>query len=171
MRWNPPASGRLPGFGHNPVLFWRYINRQAVNRKGDTSMDAILWEYRQQARKPGTYLALGVGMAAAYVAYVMRMPIWVWALVAAYLALVLIRLSLNPATAYRLTETALECRDNGRRRRIPLGTIADYSVDPQVPTDCLITLGDGSIQRIPCRNTARAAHLIALLHARRFRAA
>lgn len=129
-------------------------------------MDAIIWEYRLQDRKPGTYLALGVGMAAAYVVYVMQLPPWVWALAAAYLALVFIRLSINRGTTFRLTPVAIDCTLNGKRRTIALTAIRALAQDADTPSVCQVQTADGSVLRIPCGDAKRAAHLVALVSER-----
>lgn len=129
-------------------------------------MDAILWEYRIQDRKPGTYLALGVGMAACYVVYSMHLAPWVWALVAAYLTLVFIRLSVNRGTTLRVTATRIECQTDEGRRVIPLAEISDLAVDAARPTTCLLRTRDGTTCRVPCADAKRAAHLVTLVRAR-----
>ena len=129
-------------------------------------MDAVIWEFRLQDRKPGTYLALGVGMAAFYIVWLMQLPPWVWALAAAYLTLVVIRLSINRGTTFRMTATTLECTIANKRRSIDLGAVAGAETDPAAATVCRVTLTDGSVCPIPCGDPKRAQLLARLVSAR-----
>lgn len=129
-------------------------------------MDAVIWEFRLQDRRPGTYLALGVGMAAAYVVWLMQLPPWVWALAAAYLTLVFIRLSVNRGTTFRMTATALDVSLGGKRRSIALGAVAGAATDPAAARVCRVTLKDGRVCHIPCGDPRRAQLLARLVTAR-----
>jgi hypothetical protein len=130
-------------------------------------MSAILCEYRVQARRPGTYLALGVGMSASFLAATQSASPVISVLVAAYLGLVLWRLVHNPQTGFRLREDRIETLSKGRLRVIPIGRIESFrlSLPRLAPALCLLTLQSGEVTAVPCGSASRARALAAALQA------
>lgn len=117
------------------------------------------YEYHAQGRKPGTYLALGVGIAAAFVAHSWQAPPLVWGLWAFYMTFVMWRLLANPSAGFRLTRDRLELIEGRRTRGLDLASIAEVTlVEPKRRDDpaLVLTLTDGSRVPVPGAGPAQA---------------
>jgi hypothetical protein len=131
-------------------------------------MSAILCEHRVQARRPGNYLALGVGMSVSYLAATTSANPAISVLVAAYLGLVLWRLVRNPQTGFRMRADRVETMSQGRLRVVPIGQIESFRLSlPRLATAlCLLTLRSGEVIAVPCGGAAWARMLAAALQQR-----
>ena len=136
-------------------------------------MSSVVCEHRVQARRPGTYLALGVGMSASYLAAASSAHPVVSVLVAGYLALVLYRLVRNPQTGFRLRGDRVESLSQGRLRVVPLARVESFrlSLPRLAPALCLLTLQSGEVVGVPCGRAAQARKLAAELSRRGIHAA
>ncbi|GAB4388459.1 hypothetical protein [Albidovulum sp.] len=102
--------------------------------------------FGQQARRPGTYLALAVAMICVYLSVTLSGSALVLALSLAYLALVAIRVTLNPGRGFRLSAERLDRFTPTGCRSLPLSEIECVSIGhaPQGGTLCVLRLNDGS---------------------------
>lgn len=109
------------------------------------------FESRGQARRGRTYLALGLGMAALYYALKHDMDPLVPALAGLYVALVLIRLILNPTRGFRLGENHLTWFSGLRRHSIDYDELNTVSIgrNPNGKTICVVTTLDGKSVALP----------------------
>jgi hypothetical protein len=105
------------------------------------------FEYHSQARRPGTYLALFLGMVSAYAVYVTGAAGWAWWPVSAYLAIVLWLLLMNPSGGLKLSAGRLEVYRNMQSLGIyPLARIEHAKVRSGVfaPDLCTLFMIDGA---------------------------
>jgi hypothetical protein len=110
------------------------------------------FEYRLQARRPGTYLALGAGLFTACALVLTGATGWAWLPVLAYLALVLAQLWQNRSGGLRLSAARLEWfRDDCLQDMVPLARIARARVRSGVfaPDECTLVLRDGRRIELP----------------------
>lgn len=108
------------------------------------------YEYRLQARRPATYLALGVGLVTAYAA-VFAAAILAALPIAGYLTVVLWRLWRNPTAGIVLTSEALEVFDRFDRQRFTLRDIRAARLRTGIFTDdeCVLVLANGTRMALP----------------------
>lgn len=109
------------------------------------------FESRGQARRGSTYLALGLGMAALYYTLKHDMDPIVPALAGLYVALVLLRLILNPTRGFRLGEERMTWYSGLRRYSIPYDELDTVSIgrNPNGRTLCVVTTRDGRTLSLP----------------------
>jgi hypothetical protein len=131
-------------------------------------MSAILCEHRVQARRPGNYLALGVGMAVCYLVATTSGNPLLSVLGASYLGLVLWRLVRNPQTGFRLRSDRIETMFQGRLRVVSVAQVESFRLSlPQfAPALCLLTLRSGEVLAVHCGGAAHARTLAAGLQQR-----
>ena len=108
------------------------------------------YEYRLQARRPATYLALGVGLVTAYAvvftnALIAALP------VAAYLMVVLWRLWRNPTAGIAFTPDKFEMFDRFAHHTFPIKDIRAVRLKTGVFTDdeCVLELANGMRIALP----------------------
>ncbi len=108
------------------------------------------YHYHLQARRPGTYLALGVGMLTAYVAYLTG-AVMAAAPVGAYLLIVIYRLLKNPSAGMRLGPTRLEIYEGRREKTVPLARIRKANVTRNLFShdECVLEMSDGARETLP----------------------
>lgn len=125
------------------------------------------YHYHMQARRPGTYLAMGVGMATAYVVHATSTTI-AWLPVGAYLAIVLYRLLKNPSAGLRLGAHRLEVYAGENRQSFPLARIRAARVRKRFFSldECVLDLSDGGHEALPPEALPPARRLCAELAAR-----
>jgi hypothetical protein len=104
----------------------------------------------RQARGPGTYLVLGVGMALAYVAVTLQLSFLVLLVAAAGIGHALWRLVVNPARGFQLDSARVEYFDNSGPKIIPLDRIDSVSVDAarKGAASCALNLTGGEVLRL-----------------------
>lgn len=100
---------------------------------------------RSQGRRPRTYMALGVGMAAAYAAVKYDLGALTLGLAIVYLALVLRRLILNPATGFRLGQTRIDWFTEKGTESAALADLIGVTIarNPEGRTVCTLKLRGG----------------------------
>ena len=108
------------------------------------------YEYRLQARRPATYIALGVGVVTAY-AVAFANALLAGIPVAGYLMVVLWRLWHNPAAGLSFTENRLEVFDPSEHRSFHLSEIRSVRLRTGVFSDdeCVLSLRDGRRLALP----------------------
>lgn len=109
------------------------------------------FESRGQARRGRTYLALGLGMAALYYALKHDMDPIVPTLAGVYVALVVVRLILNPTRGFRLGENRLTWYAGLRRYSLSYDDLDTVSIgrNPNGKTLCVVTTRDGQTLSLP----------------------
>lgn len=114
-------------------------------------MDAEPFEYRRQARNPGTYMALGVAMAVVWLAFALDLRLSVRGLALIYLALVLWRLGANPRRGFRLSGRTLGWFGPRGREVIALSNLAGVTIGltEKGATVCFLNLTDGRTLPLP----------------------
>lgn len=117
---------------------------------------------RRQARRPGMYFALGIGMVAIYLSVTLEMDNLVVVLAALYLALVFRRLALNPARGFRLGKNAVDWVNGRRRQRAAYDDIEGVSIGRDIGgrTVCVLRLRDGRNAALPGAEAFEPAQLI-----------
>lgn len=107
--------------------------------------------YRSQARRPGTYIALGVAMAVAYLCITLNMGQLVIALALVYVGLVLRRLWLNPVKGFRLGRGWVEIYRPRGVECINFADVASVSVcrTSGGKTACFLNMQTGEILPLP----------------------
>lgn len=118
--------------------------------------------FRRQARRPGMYFALGIGMIAIYVSITLDMDNVVIVLAALYLALVIRRLALNPARGFRLGRTAVDWVNGRRKECVIYDDIEGVSIgrDIKGQTVCVLRLRNGDKAALPGAEDFEPAQLI-----------
>lgn len=119
------------------------------------------FEYRVQARNPGTYLAFGACGLLACAAWTLEAPAIAWVPVLALLSAILWRLAVNPRTGFRLTEDRLEIFAPGEFRVVPLAHIDSVALtrDDKGAPGCMILTRDGRRIALPCASRFQPADL------------
>jgi hypothetical protein len=112
------------------------------------------YEYRLQARRPGTYAALAFGMGMAQVNRFLDAPFLAWALVAAFLVLTLVALVLNHAAGVRLSADRIEIYTGAAERSVALAQIerAVLAGNPFGPRRCTLHLYNGTRLVLPAES-------------------
>ncbi|MGB7321245.1 MAG: hypothetical protein WBC95_07520 [Albidovulum sp.] len=107
--------------------------------------------FRRQARRPGMYLALGIGMIAIYLSITLKMDTLVIVLAGLYLALVLRRLVMNPARGFQLRQNAIEWVSGVRTYAVPLSDLDGVSIGQGAhgQTLCVLRLRNGESTSLP----------------------
>ncbi|MCB2111334.1 MAG: hypothetical protein H6895_12425 [Defluviimonas sp.] len=106
-------------------------------------MDGIgAWK---QARGPRGYLALGSAMMLVYLAVVLEMGLLVKALAVAYLALVLLRIVINPGRGFRFGPDSVHWFARRGAGAAPISAIRRVSIGRDIDgrTVCVMSLSDG----------------------------
>lgn len=114
-------------------------------------MNSESYGYRSQARRPGTYLALGVAMLVVFLGVKLDLGQFVVALAVVYLALVLRRLWLNPIKGFRLGRGWVEIYRPRGVECIPLGDVASVTVcrSNTGATACFLNMETGEVLPLP----------------------
>jgi uncharacterized protein (DUF58 family) len=114
-------------------------------------MNTESYGYRSQARRPRSYLALGIAMAVVYLCITLEMDALLVALAAILLALILRRLWLNPVKGFRLGRSWVEIYRPRGNETIPLDAVASVTVTrtSRGATACFLNLADGAILPLP----------------------
>ncbi|MGL4281805.1 MAG: hypothetical protein ACRCS0_15700 [Albidovulum sp.] len=107
--------------------------------------------YRSQARRPVTYLALGVAMAVVYLCVTLDMGQLLVALALVYLALVLRRLWLNPIKGFRLGRSWVEIYRPRGVECINFADVASVTVcrSNKGQTACFLNMESGAVLPLP----------------------
>lgn len=118
--------------------------------------------YRSQARRPGTYFALGIAMIVVYLCVVLDMGQLLLALAAIYLALILRRLWLNPVKGFRLGRGWVEIYRPRGTDLIMLNDVASVTVARTNwgAMACFLNLQDGEILPLPGAERLEAQKLM-----------
>lgn len=114
-------------------------------------MNTENYGYRSQARRPGTYLALGAGMVVVFLCIKLELGQLVVALALVYLALVLRRLWLNPVKGFRLGRGWVEIYRPRGVECIKLGDVASVTVcrTDTGATACFLNMETGEVLPLP----------------------
>jgi len=98
-----------------------------------------------QARRPGTYVALGLAMTAVYLSLTLEMNRLIPALALIYVGLVLARLARNPGKGFRLGTDRIDWFTDHGRRSAALDDLASVAIGRGVEgqTVCVLQLADG----------------------------
>ena len=109
------------------------------------------FEFRRQARGPGNYLALGVTMATLYLGWSQGWSLLAMFLCGPFLALVLVRLVLNEAEGFRLTQDGVEYYSHDSDRMIAWRSLSSVTVtgDGAGGAECVLHLRDASTDVLP----------------------
>lgn len=123
----------------------------AVGVLGLLEMITDSYGYRSQARRPVTYLALGVAMAVVYLCITLDMGQLVVALALVYLALVLRRLWLNPVKGFRLGRSWVEIYRPRGVECINFADVASVTVcrTNKGQTACFLNMETGAVLPLP----------------------
>lgn len=107
--------------------------------------------YRSQARRPATYLALGVAMAVAYLCITLNLGQLVVALALVYVALVLRRLWRNPVKGFRLGRRWVEIYRPRGVECIDFADVASVTVcrTNDGRTACFLNMRNGEVLPLP----------------------
>jgi hypothetical protein len=107
--------------------------------------------YRSQARRPRTYLALGLAMMVIYLCVTLEMGELLIALAAVFLGLVLRRLWLNPVKGFRLGRSWVEIYRPRGTDLIQLDDVASVTVTRTNwgATACFLNFENGEILPLP----------------------
>ena len=99
----------------------------------------------RQARRPGTYVALGIAMAAVYLSLTLEMNRLVPALAVIWLGLVLARLVRNPGRGFRLGQDRIDWFTERGRQSARLDDLQSVRIgrSPEGQTVCVLCLADG----------------------------
>lgn len=99
----------------------------------------------RQARRPGTYLALGIAMAAVYLSLTLELNRLVPALAVIWLGLVLARLIRNPGHGFRLGPDRIDWFTSRGRQSAALDQLDSVMIGkgPEGATVCVLRLTDG----------------------------
>ncbi len=113
------------------------------------------FEYRRQARGPGSYLALGLAMGLIFTGWSQGWPFSAMILCGPFLALILVRLILNEAEGFRLTAHALEFYGSSEDRAIAWRDLnaVTLSGDGSGGAHCLLHLAGGSTDVLPATSS------------------
>lgn len=123
----------------------------AVGVLGLLEMITDSYGYRSQARRPVTYLALGVAMAVVYLCITLDMGRLLMALALVYLALVLRRLWLNPVKGFRLGRNWVEIYRPRGVECINFADVASVTVcrSDKGQTACFLNMETGAVLPLP----------------------
>ncbi|WP_347312958.1 hypothetical protein [Defluviimonas sp. SAOS-178_SWC] len=101
--------------------------------------------YLRQARRPGTYLALGIAMVAVYLSFTLTLNALVPVLAVLYLALVLARLIRNPGRGFRLGPNRIDWFTRKGRQSASLDDLIGVAIGNGTTgqTVCVLRLADG----------------------------
>ena len=118
----------------------------------------------RQARRPATYIALGIAMTAVYLSITMETSRLVPVLAVMYLALVLFRLLRNPGKGFRISSERIDWYTSKGRRSAQINDLQSVSIgnDLNGQTVCVLKLNDGravplsGVERIDQRELMRA---------------
>jgi uncharacterized protein (DUF58 family) len=107
--------------------------------------------YRSQARRPRTYIALGLAMAVVYLCVTLEMSQLIVALAVVFLALILRRLWQNPVKGFRLGRSWVEIYRPRGNETIHLDDVASVTVTRTNwgATACFLNLEDGDVLPLP----------------------
>lgn len=99
----------------------------------------------RQARRPGTYLALGIAMTAVYLGVTLETNRLVPALAVVWLGLVLARLVRNPGRGFRLGQDRIDWFTERGRQSARLDDLQSVMIgrSPEGQTVCVLRLADG----------------------------
>ena len=114
-------------------------------------MNTESFGYRSQARRPGTYIALGLAMAVVYLCITLDLGQLVIALALVYVALVVRRLWLNPVKGFRLGRGWVEIYRPRGVDVIQLREVESVTVcrTNKGATACFLNMGTGEILPLP----------------------
>jgi len=110
-----------------------------------------IFEYRQQARGPRNYVALGLVMALIYVGWAQGWGLIAILLSGPILALILVRLVVNDAAGFRLTGTALDFYDGTAFQSLDWNEVEGVTVtgDGGGGSVCVIRTAEGQTHLLP----------------------
>ncbi|WP_415184756.1 hypothetical protein [Phaeovulum sp.] len=113
-------------------------------------MTQQVYHYHLQARRPLTYLALGVGIVTAYAVYLTGAVLAVVP-VGAFMIIVIYRLLMNHSAGMRLGPTRLEIYNGRQSKILPLAKIKSAKITRHLlsPYDCVLELSDGMRDTLP----------------------
>lgn len=109
------------------------------------------FEYRDQARSPATYFALGAAMAAAYLTQKAGLPELHQVLSVLFIGIVLWRIVVNPICGFRLSAQGLDCFEGRFRRSVRLRDIDSVTIYEAADegTRCILNLRVGDRMALP----------------------
>lgn len=121
------------------------------------------FEYRDQARTPATYLALGAAMASAYLVHNLSLPHLHQLLAVLFVGVVLWRIADNPIRGFRLSQDGLDFFEGHHRRQVALGDIASVTVYEArgEGTRCILNLRSGDRLSLPGAHRFGTRRLVA----------
>lgn len=110
-----------------------------------------IFEFRRQARGPGNYLALGTVMVVLFLGWSQGWGIWAAILCGPFLAMVLVRLILNEARGFRMTDDGLDWYVGLQGRSVPWADLNAVTIagDGAGGADCLLHIDGGETAHLP----------------------
>lgn len=114
-------------------------------------MTGEIFEYRNQARGPRNYIALGLVLAVLYAAWQQGWGLMAVFLCGPILGFVLVRLIENEAEGFRMTETALDYYAPGIEGEVVWHSLRGVTIvgDGTGGAVCDLQLRDGEVVRLP----------------------